>query len=444
MASAPLNSATHSKTGKILRVALIHGGKIIDEKLVDRRDSVTVGQDAKNTFIVPASDLPSRFAVFENQQGAYSLIFTEKMEGQVRVGASNLDFAALRANGVAKKRGSSYVLPLTDTSKGKVSLGEITLLFQFVSPLPVPAKMEIPADIKGTLWSGMDRVFFTILAASLFLHFMGAAYVALSPRRTDDEVELDTIPDRFAEALQIPPKAAEPEKVKDAPKAEDEKKEEKKEAKKDKTPVDAVQHKAQVEKKVLSRGLLKVLGASGSGGALADVLGGSTGAGDIAAALNGANGVSVADATNVGGPRGAGSGKQAGIGDLGTTGGGNVNLGAKADAHISGRVAAATPEVDSSDVDPAAIARYVKLRIKSITACYERELKRSPTLKGKVSVRFSIMPTGRTGNVEVEENTIGNEAVAACIKTTIRGWVFPFKPASEAPVSYPFVFSPAS
>jgi hypothetical protein len=189
---------------------------------------------------------------------------------------------------------------------------------------------------------------------------------------------------------------------------------------------------------------LKVLGGNGGQGALADVLGGSTGAGDIAQALNGASGVNVADANSAGGPKGAGSGKQAGIGDLGTSGGGNVNLGAKADAHVAGRVADSTPEVDSSDVDPAAIARYVKLRIKSITACYERELKRSPTLKGKVSVRFSIMPTGRTGNVEVEENTLGNEAVAACIKTTIRSWVFPMKPSAEAPVSYPFVFSPAS
>jgi hypothetical protein len=53
------------------------------------------------------------------------------------------------------------------------------------------------------------------------------------------------------------------------------------------------------------------------------------------------------------------------------------------------------------------------------------------------------MPSGRTGSIEVEENTLGNEAVGSCIRTVIRSWVFPFKPDDEVPVAYPFVFSPA-
>jgi hypothetical protein len=103
----------------------------------------------------------------------------------------------------------------------------------------------------------------------------------------------------------------------------------------------------------------------------------------------------------------------------------------------------AAPEVDSSDVDRDALARYVKGRIKSLQSCYEKELKRNPSLKGKLVVRFSIMPSGRTGDIDIEEDTMGNDAVGACIRSYIRGWVFPFKPDSEVPVSYPFVFSPA-
>jgi TonB family protein len=85
----------------------------------------------------------------------------------------------------------------------------------------------------------------------------------------------------------------------------------------------------------------------------------------------------------------------------------------------------------------------VKARLKAIQHCYEKELKRNPSLKGKVVVRFSIMPSGRTGDIEIEENTLGNDAVGACIRTAIRGWTFPFKPDDEVPVAYPFVFSPA-
>ena len=54
------------------------------------------------------------------------------------------------------------------------------------------------------------------------------------------------------------------------------------------------------------------------------MLGSGTGSGDVAEALAGAHGVSVATADSVGGPRGGGSGRTAGIGDVGTSGGGNV------------------------------------------------------------------------------------------------------------------------
>jgi outer membrane biosynthesis protein TonB len=61
-----------------------------------------------------------------------------------------------------------------------------------------------------------------------------------------------------------------------------------------------------------------------------------------------------------------------------------------------------------------------------------------------VVVRFAITPQGRTSEIEIEENTLGNEAVAACIRNLIRSWVFPFKPDGDVPVAYPFVFSPSS
>jgi TonB family protein len=145
-----------------------------------------------------------------------------------------------------------------------------------------------------------------------------------------------------------------------------------------------------------------------------------------------------------GGPRASRAGDAAGIGSVQTSGAGEVKLGAKDEVKLGGRVQDEAPQVDTEDVDRAALARYVKARLKSIQGCYERELKRSPTLKGKVLVRFSILASGRTGEVEIEESTLGSEAVGSCIRTVIRGWVFPFKPEGDVSVAYPFVFSPAS
>ena len=109
-----------------------------------------------------------------------------------------------------------------------------------------------------------------------------------------------------------------------------------------------------------------------------------------------------------------------------------------------GHVADSTPQVEGGDIDRDSLARFVKVRLKSIQACYERELKRNASLKGKIVVRFSIGENGRVKDVDIDENTMGSDEVANCIKTTIKAWTTPFKPAGDVPVSYPFVFAPSS
>jgi TonB family protein len=434
-------------TGKVLRVALIQGNKITEDRPLKRRGPVTIGQDSRNTFIVPVSNLPTTFTLFEYVKEQYALVFTEAMDGKVKVGDADLSFQALREQGLAKKRGNLYVLPLNDTSKGRVAVGEVSILFQFVTPPPEPPKPELPPNIKGSFFSGLDQLFFIVLAASVFLHMTGATVLACQDLPPERELTLeDLVQDRFAKAL-IPVEIKKPEKKVEKGADKEEKKEDKKEDKKagEKPPV-AAPTKDEMKAKVASKGLLKILGTnSAGGGAFEDVLGASTGGADIANALSGASGVGVATSDAVAGnQKGGAAGNAATIGDLGTSGGGNVNLGNKGDAQIRGRVQDAAPEVESSDVDREALARYVKQRKAAITGCYEKELKRNPSLKGRVVVRFTIGTNGRVTEIDIEENTLGNDAVGSCIRSVIRGWVFPFKPESEATVAYPFIFSPAS
>jgi outer membrane biosynthesis protein TonB len=432
-----------SGSAKILRVGVIRDGKIIEERHIRHPSAVTIGQDGTNTFVIPASELPATFPVFEYRNGQYSLLFTDRMNGRVANRHGDFDFAGLKTKGLVQKRGSVWALLLDESAKGKVSLGEVTLLFQFVAPRPEPARIELPADVRGTVWRSIDHLFFGILAASLFLHFAGAACIALSPKPPDTDLALDELPDRFARVL-LPPKPPEPEQQK-APEqtAQEEKKDLKKDVKKKDLPQDATQRKAVLQQRVASKGLLKILGSAGGSGALSDVLGSGTGSGDVAAALAGARGVSIATADSVGARAGGGAGRTAGIGDVGTSGGGKVALAGKGDAKVSGQVSTAAPEVDSADVDRAALSRYIRDRLGAIRGCYERELKRNPGLKGKVVVRFNITPAGRAGDIRIEENTLGSPEVASCISGLMRSWIFPFKPPDEVPVQYPFLFTSA-
>ncbi|QDE67146.1 hypothetical protein BHS09_09125 [Myxococcus xanthus] len=439
---------------KLLRVGVIQNGRIVEEHHV-RRETVTIGHDAKNTIVLPATEgRPARFALLENQNQQFQLVIAPDMKGRVNLGSSDVDFESLRAQGLATRRGDLHVLPLPESARGKVELGDATLFFQFVTPPPDEAKPVLPADVMVSRWKTMDRVFFGILAASLLVHFSGAALIITSETPQVAELELDELDDRFVRAI-IPQRPVEAPKPADTGAAEAPKSDKPDAAPKDDTPAQnkpagdaAQQRRAEVVKKVSGKGLLKILGSNSGGGqgAFADVLGGASGGGDIAEALAGAGGVGVAREASVGapgGPRGGGTGTVTDIGAIGTQGGGKVDLGDKKETVVKGRVQDATPEIESSDVDRDALARYVRARKAAIQSCYEKELKRNPNLKGKVVVRFTIKTSGRAGDIEIEENTLGSEAVGSCIRTTIRSWVFPFKPDDETAVSYPFVFAPA-
>lgn len=102
--------------------------------------------------------------------------------------------------------------------------------------------------------------------------------------------------------------------------------------------------------------------------------------------------------------------------------------------------ATARPAPESDGVDREALSRFVKANRGPVVACYDRELKSDPSLKGKVVVFFVITPEGRAGHVEIQENTV-NAAVGECVKPVVQGWEFPFKPDADVPVAIPFVFS---
>jgi outer membrane biosynthesis protein TonB len=442
-----------ARQAKVLRVGVIQGGKIVEERVLPARVSVTIGTGPKNTIVVPQSDLPASFEVFSWQGDRYLLHFRKAMDGRIQGPQGAADFGALVSQGLAEGQGGEYQVPVKDDQRGKLVLGEVTLLWQFVTPPPEAPKPVLPKEAKGNHFRSMDRLFVTVLALSFLVHT--GVYVALANTELPKEVTLEEIPDRYAKVL-IPEKLPEPPKVEEK-KAEvvtEAKVEEKKAEpeKKAETAEQTAQRKAAraaaVAKAVQSKGILKVLGALGPGtgsGAVADVFGTGGGMSDVASALSGAGGVAVATDPGAGGGRkGGGQGGAASIGDLATSGGGAVAYGAKSEVKVSGSVAAEDVEVDSADIDQAALGKFVRARMGLIKACYENALKRNPNLKGKISIRFTILETGGLADVTAALNSLGSPDVAACIVNTMRSWRTQFKPAGPVTVEYPFVFSPVN
>jgi len=173
--TAVMRAMSQASGPKVLRIGLVAAGRILEERIVKQRTSVTVGPSEKSMFVVQAN-VPAGFKLFELVGTDYYLNFLDGMTGRVALATGITDLVALK--GHAKRVGPAYQVRLTDEARGKVVIGETTFLFQFVAPPPVQPRPQLPLSVKGGLASQIDWNLTIIAAFSFLLHFglIGAMY----------------------------------------------------------------------------------------------------------------------------------------------------------------------------------------------------------------------------------------------------------------------------
>lgn len=92
----------------------------------------------------------------------------------------------------------------------------------------------------------------------------------------------------------------------------------------------------------------------------------------------------------------------------------------------------------SSDSLLAVVRRYAP----GIQFCYENELKRQASLRGKLVVSLTVQADGSVSDVAVVENTLVSGAVVDCAVAQMRGWQFPAIDGGVSTFKAPFVFTP--
>jgi hypothetical protein len=468
MAATAKTSANPYVVQRILRIGIIQGGRIVEERLVRKRDNISVGQSAKNMFVVPSEALPRTWMLFEATPKAYVAHFAEGMDARIAVGQEIISLAQLKQSGKIKKQGQSYVMPLDERSRGKITVGDLTILFQFVTPPPPQPRPQLPASVRGSLASQLDWFFTTVAGCSFLLHLSFVFYLRSVdwPRKPD----IEEIPDRFIQMV-VKPKPPEPPKVeekkeeiateekkepeKKAPVAKKEEKpakrelteEEKRKLAEEKARIEA-ERRARIAEEVKNTGILKLLGAKGPGGNIADVLGKGDVDRDQEKAFEGVGGLTVA--TGEDSLRGvkSGTGGTGRVASIGSLRGGADIAGASTgtvggEKKVSGIVREQAPSVDG-ELDPGVVAKEVKRRIGAIKACYDRALKRNPNLSGKIVLFWTITAEGTVSALDIEQDSLGDSEVTSCIKTLVKNWRFPRPSGGSVDVSYPFVFQAAS
>ncbi len=467
---------------KILRVGIIQGGRIVEERLIRKREDVSLGTHAKNTFILPSSQLGKSFRLFEAKSDSYLLSFDERMEGRLSVNDEVLDLSSLAKSGNTKKRGGRSQIELDDRSRGKVVIGEFTLLFQFVEKPPVLPRPQLPAAARSR---SVDWLMFNVLLMSFlvqaglgigldfwwrtsgqYLHTeFGAkktrAYELLKAevmaekekeKEEEPEPEPDEEEEENEEAVEEQPEPEpEPKKKvkKQAPKAEP------KPAKDPQPQKRSAARIKELKTAVTKKTFLHALGSVGEGDGPGNTLGKGLAAATLDDAFNNLDGgVANADGTTktfVGQPQAVKSGKGAykGLGK-GEGGGSRIKTGAvkaktkkRAEIKVKFRVRGGSVggQSGSGRVDKGAVKKVFSRRSGAIKHCYEKALKTNPNVKGKVTIRFQIGTAGRITRSKCTSNTTGSAAICKCILGKVKSWRFPSPEGGPVTFSYPFILS---
>ncbi|MGB0680625.1 MAG: hypothetical protein ACPGUV_13290, partial [Polyangiales bacterium] len=315
---------------KVLRIDLIQDRRIVEERIIRKREDVYVGASERNHFIIASSDLPARHPLFALVGQDYVLNFTSSMHGKVALPGGVQDLEQLRRSGGARDAGKYHQIKLAESSRGKIKIGDVTLLFQFVTPPPPQPKPQLPAAARGAFVKSIDWNFTAFVVFAYILFFGGILYLEsydypIEERSIEEEL-------RRVEALYVPPEepeTAEPVET-DEQGAEEESTEEVATAKPDKKPAGessgaeaapdsggvSAETQARIVEEAASRAEAMIIGALSNSGGFADVLAGGAVTGDAESVLAQAAGVGVASGGSAGALRtrsGGGSGVSGGL-----------------------------------------------------------------------------------------------------------------------------------
>ncbi len=462
---------------KILRIGLIQNGKIVEERLLRSRGDLTIGRDFDdNTLVVPVSELPKSYPVFENKDGEYVLNFTPEMEGRLSTADGVRPLDDLKRQGDTHKGEHGLYVPVSPDTRGRVQIGDVTLLFQFVTPPPTQPKPALPASMRGGWLKGLDATLVGLIGLSALLQVGFIVYLESQDWPEPKKQSSAEIVAKFADKK----KKKEPDKPdlkkkkkkqkSDETKESEKKSSENKQAKQKSDPEPKEKKKEQVDpeeeaakkaerqremaKEVRNKTIIGQLGSKSKDGegAVADVLESGAGKKSMKEAFENSEGITSGTGAEKSGLETSGSadadgsGETGGIGDMDKTAGAEkaqegVETGNKKEDKVQADVDLKSPAktAGTGKLNSDSLSRTIQRYSGRIQRCYERQLKVDSEASGKVVVNFTIGEAGRVTQAKSVTNSVGGSA-GSCVAGVIKSLRFPRPKGGNVIVNKSFVF----
>lgn len=481
-------------SNRVLRVGLVHEGRLIEERLLRKPQAVTVGRSSGNTFVLP--EAPKRQLVVDERSGSYALVFDAYAEGRVMVAGAPRGLDELVRSGEARRRGDRFLVPLEPTARGKVSIAGYTLLFQFIDAPAVLAPLRLPAAARRTLLPrGSERGLVSALIVCGIV--LGGGGVGLDawwrvtgqymeqgferkpltawleteahvsrvefvrpveddpqPKVTQpdvDPVELTPTeqPTEVADANPTPKEA--PERVAKESTADSStsttrkttrsKPDDRVAKQKDKTWIHTVSSKGDSSDPFAS--LMQGVSDSKLAAAFSDPTTGVADATADSAATFRGEPTAVKSSSNAIKRLSKEEASPSRIATKPPKSGPKNTADKPDEIAIRGNVKSGSVigAAGVGGIDKSAVSSVFNRRRRAVRSCYEAALRRNESAAGKVTVRFTIGTAGRITSIKIATNTTGDSKVGQCITDKVKSWKFPQPDGGPVTFSFPFVLS---
>lgn len=446
-------------------MGLVQDGTVVCERVLCESGRLTVGRSERNDLILYDPGAPRRLTLFTARGEGFELLFDEGSTGRVATGDRTVDLDEAIAGGLAFRRGGRFAVGLELGSRGRIEVGELSVLFQVVRP-PIPRpRPALPAALRGGPLRSSDRRPLPFLMAALLFHAGLIAYW----QTTDWPLRplIDPLVASGAIATVIPePIWIDRDEQQEEPGGEwmDEDEDPWEELKRDRTRAadrrrdrnaahedrdlrDRAEQRAEVLSQILEAAERQA-GVIGSRASATGLVFGQGPTGTDMERLLGqlAYGPAAAEQSSL--SRLAGGkdhGEVASVdalrlprGDL------DVETQGAGQERDVGKVRRDEIRRGRSEgyLDEAQVKRIFGRALPAIKGCYERALPRNPTLEGRLEVHFTVAGSGKVSAAQIAGNEL-NAQVGRCVAGVFKRLRFPQPQGGAARFELPFFFTPA-
>ena len=445
-----------------LRCILVWQNTVLDDRCFFSGSKVTVSQRPDATYSLADGEVEGRALLIRPSSRGAEVFIDPRLRGELTLSGATRSVVEWSTSSLAEPQQDGKVrLLLAEGDGGVLVFGQTGLGFQLqrLSEKPAPAAAAGLLGLEGYT----TRLFALVLAAIVLLSFVSRLFAVNRP-----EMTIEQLPDRFATII-----TQDKEALQRFRKEMQQRREEQKSQKEAGRNVPRASFAAQnrpaseedrLRSRVAKKGVVGALSEARKEGPLKEVLSES----GLSISLNQAvkmleqgaikNRV-LASRGEGGGPAlsslvervgsGTGTGEQLNLGqpqtgETGRQAAGKRALGERAQTEVQVDMPKAAADISGGDISREEIFQVVTRNKGAIRYCYESQLLRYPTLRGKVVVDFIIELDGTVRQVNIQSNNMSNAAaagnVASCLVRFIRRWKFPAPRGGKVRVIYPFTF----